>query len=425
MNKKLTESRKAKILEECLAGWVRGEQVLEDCERRYPALTNELRQAHQVWKKLQTSGYVELEGLKLQAGRARMLARLPAREVTVTKPAQGRYIWQTSKWRFAMTWIIVITTLISLASGAGVVLASDEALPGDALFPVKTWVEDVQLALAPDEADARLHLTFSEYRLEEMQALLDAGRHEDVYAAAQGYLKHTELLAQLMPALQAHNPDEAIRLRTELETKLREQARVMEGLLIPNGNANREQLQEHIRTMLQSNTQTRARVNQQVVPLPEDPTVVTTEEPSGSGVQSDASHAGGQAGESGSGNGGQNRQSEFVGASGDEQYALFTFRVGNASQTGVYTLLNGMRYTCQTEGDLVTCGIPKAAKNGNLYLYSLADNSFLYSYSYFYNWLGTKEVTPAGNQLQGEESGSGGSGGDDNGQGGQGGNGKK
>ena len=39
-----------------------------------------------------------------------------------------------------MTWVIIVTTLLSLVSGAGVVYASNDALPGEALYPVKTWV---------------------------------------------------------------------------------------------------------------------------------------------------------------------------------------------------------------------------------------------------------------------------------------------
>ena len=43
-----------------------------------------------------------------------------------------------------MTWVIIVTTVISLVSGAGAVYASRDALPGDVLYPVKTWVENFE-----------------------------------------------------------------------------------------------------------------------------------------------------------------------------------------------------------------------------------------------------------------------------------------
>ena len=77
-------------------------------------------------------------------------------------------------------------------------------------------------------------------------------------------------MTQLLAAVQAQDPDEAIRLRTELEQQLQEQARQMQALLedeeITNGDQTRTQLQE----MLQTNTQTRLRINQTAEDIPDE-----------------------------------------------------------------------------------------------------------------------------------------------------------
>jgi hypothetical protein len=41
-----------------------------------------------------------------------------------------------------MTWILIITTLVTLLSGGGIVYTSGDALPGEALYPIKTIVEN-------------------------------------------------------------------------------------------------------------------------------------------------------------------------------------------------------------------------------------------------------------------------------------------
>ena len=71
-----------------------------------------------------------------------------------------------------MAWVIIVTTLLSLVSGAGAVYASGEALSGDILYPVKMWTENVQLAIAPDDIDVDLYAQFNDDRIEEAAKLI-------------------------------------------------------------------------------------------------------------------------------------------------------------------------------------------------------------------------------------------------------------
>jgi DNA-binding response OmpR family regulator len=70
--------------------------------------------------------------------------------------------------------------LAALALAALAMLSvSEDALPGDTLYPVKTGLEDVQLAMAVDDiGDAELHLRFAKARLDEAASLLSQHRPE-------------------------------------------------------------------------------------------------------------------------------------------------------------------------------------------------------------------------------------------------------
>jgi hypothetical protein len=182
--------------------------------------------------------------------------------------------------------------------------------------------------------------------------------------------------------------------------------------------ASGDQTQEQLRIMLESSTQTRLRINEEVEEeLPPADDGEGGDDEGGEEILPAAEETGEIEEEENNGNGAQVQNSAFVNASGDEQNATFTFRISNAEQTGVYAELAGSRFACTADGDMVNCNIPNAVSKGTLNLYCLEDNSLLYSYDYDYEWLGTKENGNGGNQVQGEDSG----GSHDSGQGGKGG----
>lgn len=67
--------------------------------------------------------------------------------------------------------------LVLFLGGAGLVNASGAAVPGDALYQAKRWVEDVRLNLATNpETAAELRERFRRERVSEVERLLDEGR---------------------------------------------------------------------------------------------------------------------------------------------------------------------------------------------------------------------------------------------------------
>ena len=105
--------------------------------------------------------------------------------------------------RTAMRWvpITIIALLLLVGSGAGVAYASEGALPGDTLYSAKTAIEGVRLAFSDSDGDVELYNQFANERVEEMQALLAAGRPDDLPAAVQGYENALNGMAQALAAV--------------------------------------------------------------------------------------------------------------------------------------------------------------------------------------------------------------------------------
>ena len=62
--------------------------------------------------------------------------------------------------------------LLLLLIGSGVVIAANNSMPDESLYPVKTTMEKIQLKLTPSDLDkARLHVKFAERRTKEMVAM--------------------------------------------------------------------------------------------------------------------------------------------------------------------------------------------------------------------------------------------------------------
>lgn len=96
-----------------------------------------------------------------------------------------------------MNLIIALTVFFSAAMG-GTVYASNDAMPGDALYGVKQTVETIRLTESPN--DPALQLEIANARLSETEKLLDAGRKDDAQTSLNDFVsaagKARDLLQQ-------------------------------------------------------------------------------------------------------------------------------------------------------------------------------------------------------------------------------------
>ena len=105
---------------------------------------------------------------------------------------------QRTAWNTLAAALVIFIFLFGGASMTA--YAAQSALPGDALYPVKTGLEQTQANLAGSAAQqAEMYLRFAGLRLDEIAALIDEGRYNDINAAA------AEFDAYIQKALEAVN----------------------------------------------------------------------------------------------------------------------------------------------------------------------------------------------------------------------------
>lgn len=87
-----------------------------------------------------------------------------------------------------MAGIIIAIVLALSVAGGGAVYASQDSLPGDALYELKLGTEQVRMILPGDDVTrAELALSFADRRMEEIVALAEAGRVQHMDLAATKY----------------------------------------------------------------------------------------------------------------------------------------------------------------------------------------------------------------------------------------------
>jgi hypothetical protein len=128
--------------------------------------------------------------------------------------------------------ILVVTGLVG-GTGVGTAFASQYSMPGDALYPVKLWTEDVRMDLAGDEETAfELDLVFADRRMDEMVTLLGEGEEvpEEVLSQFQGYIDDalTKSVGLEDPAKAMDQLQDKLQVHQEQMDQLKVQSQTME-----------------------------------------------------------------------------------------------------------------------------------------------------------------------------------------------------
>jgi hypothetical protein len=184
MNDSLTE-----ILDRCLSRNQTGTATIQECLQEHPehaeALATLLGIAGEVHSDLAPP---EPGEVFVSTAKIRLLNRLRAAQKGTPQAEARRTRRLRWSWRPAYILASLMLALGLLAMSAGVARASEWALPGDVLYGVKRTIEEARLALTWSAAgDAALLTQFIDGRLTETEALLAAGREDDIAESLAGY----------------------------------------------------------------------------------------------------------------------------------------------------------------------------------------------------------------------------------------------
>ena len=130
--------------------------------------------------------------------------------------------------------VLVFVSLIAvllLGSIGATSVAAKSAIPGDALYSLKTTVEQTQLKLSKDAANrAQLKISFAEERLEEISKLVEEGRYLEIQETVLAFESAINGALLELESVTKTDPSRAAELATEITAALSKYAVVLTSL---------------------------------------------------------------------------------------------------------------------------------------------------------------------------------------------------
>jgi hypothetical protein len=127
---------------------------------------------------------------------------------------------------------LVLVIAILLFGGLSITgVAAQSAIPGDALYPVKTTIEQTRLSLAQNAGDrAQMNMAFAEKRLGEIDALIKEGRYREVNQAVLEFEANINSAILELETVSKADPARASKLALEITSALSRYALTLNGL---------------------------------------------------------------------------------------------------------------------------------------------------------------------------------------------------
>jgi uncharacterized membrane protein YgcG len=127
----------------------------------------------------------------------------------------------------------LIAVLVFLFGSMGITaFAAQSALPGDSLYGVKTSLELTRVNLQGDLAvQAQMYMDLAQLRLNEIEALIQAGRFTDIDQAVAAFTTHIQMALQTVNQLSASDPQRAAGLNLEITATLSRFANTLGSML--------------------------------------------------------------------------------------------------------------------------------------------------------------------------------------------------
>jgi hypothetical protein len=215
MNREFDEA-----LQYCLDLIRGGRETIDSVVALYPEYADELRPQLEIAAWLTTaSRALDPRPGFVSASRRRLVSRIQQENrvptpVALTWGDRLQHFFSTQK--IAPVAFVFILMLTLFVSGA-MVTASQKAIPGDDLYPVKRTLEKIALAASIDEKnDAQLNIQMAENRLTELQTLMVAQSYDEV---AETINESTDQISKAVESIQTVNEQDSF-LATELAAQL-------------------------------------------------------------------------------------------------------------------------------------------------------------------------------------------------------------
>jgi len=201
------------------------------------------------------------------------------RKPSLVLPLFNFNILKIFKPAFAIALLIII--LISSLATVGVISASQNSLPGDLLYPVKTALEKTQYTFtAGSESRTKLSIKFATQRIDEFTRLIDKSeKKEEIEKTVKKFTQELVTVQQEINALKEKNTQKAAKVAKLIQA----QTPVYEEMLINSTEklgyilpSEKEELKENINQALEEVNKTKEVTeeimgNEELNPIQENP----------------------------------------------------------------------------------------------------------------------------------------------------------
>lgn len=241
------------ILQDCLEKIQNGQSTLEGVLAEYPDLAEDLRPSLEaaLWFRMHKATLDPRPGF-IAASNHRVLEKIKqeqlANVMSQTAAAEGVFarFWQflTGQRQLVFQAALVFLLLFVLIAGSGgVAYASQDSLPGDLFYRVKTSLEKAEIAFAQGEAtkaDLQIHL--AQRRLVEIQELIRQDRLGDIPKTITRFEDHINQAVHHVISVRNQDRERAVALVATMQSVLKEQVGIFSLLAVNAPPALREQI---------------------------------------------------------------------------------------------------------------------------------------------------------------------------------------
>jgi hypothetical protein len=136
---------------------------------------------------------------------------------------------QIRKTTTIKTLVILVILAVFLFAGISITtVAAQASIPGDALYPVKTTIEQTRLNLSRDAGNrAQMHMGFAEQRLGEISQLIQEGRYREIGPAVLAFEENINNAIIELETVAQGDPARAARLALDVASALTRYARTL------------------------------------------------------------------------------------------------------------------------------------------------------------------------------------------------------
>jgi Domain of unknown function (DUF5667) len=179
------------ILAECIDDITAGRSSVEDCLYKYPSVRAELEPLLRISLAIRESPDVKPPQAFKVRSRVWLMSQIHQRQAATRSPwfrSIAKPVPYMKRFATSMAGVILAIVLAISGLGVGTAYAAQGSLPGDALYSFKMATEQAEMMFPGDDVvRAERALNFADKRVQEMMALAEKGRLQDLDLAVQKY----------------------------------------------------------------------------------------------------------------------------------------------------------------------------------------------------------------------------------------------